>query len=172
MSAILIRVSHRKCGHNGGLSRHFEFWRHQFARLQAGPLAVALHLGLDGQLGLQGGNGVAGLVLLPEPDHRIGYQEREDDEEIRPMPVDGRKNYRRFDHPGNRSPEVAEKFQEGAGLLYLNFVRPVLEQPLLRLGPAETVGRRRQSLLQLRNRQGFQIALPKGLQSRLRFRGV
>ena len=58
-------------------------------RVQGRPLAVAVDLGLLGHAFLQRLDGAHGLVLLPEPDHAVQDQEREDDGEVRP-PARGR----------------------------------------------------------------------------------
>ena len=118
--------------------------------------------------GLQGGDGVARLVFFPEPDHGVGQKQNQDDAEVRPMPGDRRQDHRRFDHPRDRAPEIAEEFQQLVGLLFLDLVGPVLGQPFLRLGLAEAVRRRPQFLLDLRQRQSFQIVLRIGFRARLR----
>ncbi len=48
--------------------------RHQLARRRAGPPSIALDLGLDRQLGFQGGNGVTRLMFFPKSDHGIRQQ--------------------------------------------------------------------------------------------------
>ena len=60
--------------------------RHQLTRRRGDPLPVALHPGLDRQLGLQGVDGLARLVLFPEPDRGVGNEQDQDDEEVRPVP--------------------------------------------------------------------------------------
>ena len=42
--------------------------------------------GLDRQLGLQSVDRVTRLVFLPEPDHPVGHQQHQDDEEVGPVP--------------------------------------------------------------------------------------
>ena len=59
--------------------------------------------------------------------------------EVRPMPDHRRQDHRHFDHPRDRAPEIGEELQERIGLLLFDLVRPVLGQPLLRLGLAEAV---------------------------------
>ena len=103
------------------------------------PLSIPLHPGLDCQLGLQGGDGVARLTFLPESDHGVGQKQNEDDAKIRPMPDYRRQDHRRFDHPRDRAPEIGEELQKRIGLLLLDLVGPVLDQPLLRLGLGEAV---------------------------------
>ena len=60
--------------------------RHEFARRRIDPLAVAFHPGLDRERRLQGGDGVARLMFLPEADHGVGEKQNENDGKIRPMP--------------------------------------------------------------------------------------
>ena len=50
--------------------------RHQFTRRRGDPLPVTFHPGLDRQLGLQGSDGVAGLVFFPESDHGVGKKQK------------------------------------------------------------------------------------------------
>ena len=69
--------------------------RHQLTRRRGDPLPITFHPGLDRQLGLQRGDGVARLVFFPESDHGVGNQQQQDDEEIRPVPDDRRQNHRR-----------------------------------------------------------------------------
>lgn len=69
MNAILIRASHRKCGHHGGLSRHFEFWRHQVARLVTGGVCV-------GQVFGQRAPALVGPLQPGRIDHKIGISVR------------------------------------------------------------------------------------------------
>ena len=56
-------------------------------------------------------------------------------------PAARRQDHRRFDHPGDRTPEVGEKFQDLVGLLLRDLIRPVFNQPLLRLGIGQAIGR-------------------------------
>ena len=133
--------------------------RHEFTRSRVHPLAIAFHPGLDRERRLQGGDGVARLMLFPESDHSIGQKQNEDDAKIRPMPGRRRQDHRRFDHPGDRTPEVGEEFQDLIGLLLLDFVGPILSEPLLRLGLGQAIRRRSQFFLDLRERQGLQIVL-------------
>ena len=49
-------------------------------------MPVALDPRRQGQLGLEGGDGVAGLILLPEADDGVDHQQDEDDAEIGPVP--------------------------------------------------------------------------------------
>ena len=58
---------------------------YELARWRNHPLPVTLHPGLDRQLGLKGLNGVARLAFFPESDHGVGHEQKENDEEVRPM---------------------------------------------------------------------------------------
>ena len=51
---------------------------------------IPFHPGLDRQLGLQGGDGVARLVFFPESDHGVGHEQKENDEEVGPVPGERR----------------------------------------------------------------------------------
>ncbi len=137
--------------------------RHQLACRRVDPLAIALHSGLDRQPGLQGVDGVAGLAFFPESHHGVANKQEEDDAEILPVPDRGRQNHRHFNHPRDGAPEVGEEFQDRIGLLFFDLVRPILGQPLQRLGLSEAVRRRPQFLLHFRHGQGFQIVLRIGL---------
>jgi hypothetical protein len=124
--------------------------RHKFARRRIDPLPVAFHPGLDRQRRLESGDRVAGLMLFPESDHCVGKKQKQDDAEVRPMPRRRRQDHRRFDHPGDRTPEIGEEFQDLVGLLLRDLVRPILGQPLLRLGLSEAIRRRPQFFLDFR----------------------
>jgi hypothetical protein len=50
--------------------------RHQLTRRRVGPLPITFDLGLDRQLGLQGGDGVARLMFFPESDHGVGKKQK------------------------------------------------------------------------------------------------
>ena len=143
--------------------------RHQLTRRRGDPLPITFHPGLDRQLGLQRGDGVARLVFFPESDHGVGQKQKEDDGKVRPMPGYRRKDHGHFDHPRDGTPKIGEEFQERIGFLFFNLVRPILGQPFLRLGLTEAVRRRPQFFLQFRHGKGFQIVLRIGLRSRLRF---
>ena len=116
--------------------------RYQLARGRRSPLAVTFHSGLDRQRSLQCSDSVAGLVFFPETDHSVGQKQNENDAKVRPMPGHRRQDHRRFDHPRDGTPKIAEEFQELIGLLFRNLVRPILGQPLLRLGLSEAIRRR------------------------------
>ena len=90
--------------------------------------------------------------------------------EVRPMPGYRRKDDRCFDHPRDGTPEIGKKLQERIGLLLFNLVRPVLGQPFLRLGLAESVRRRPQPGLQFRHGKGLRIVLRISLRYRGRSR--
>ena len=131
--------------------------RHEFLRRWRDPLPVALHSRLDCEPRLQGVNRIAGLALFPEPDDRIGKQQNKNDEEIGPMADDCRENDRDFDHPWDRTPEVAQKLEQPVGFLLRDLVRAILRQPLLRLRIGEPLRRRPQLFLHLRQRQLLQV---------------
>ncbi len=143
--------------HNVAQAHADDIARHQLTRRRVDPLPVAFHLGFDRQFGLKGLDGVARLAFLPEPDHGIGHQQKEDDEKIRPVPDDARQNHRNLDHPRDGSPKIGKEFQEEVGLLLGKFIRPILGKPFLRLCLRETVRRRPQFFLQLRHGQRFPI---------------
>ena len=149
--------------HNVAQAHADDVARHQLARRRGDPLPIAFHPGLDRQLGLEGLDGVARLALFPESDHGVGNKQKEDDEEIRPVPDHARQNHRHLDHPRDRTPKIGEEFQERIGLLFFNLVRPILGQPFLRLGLTEAVRRRPQFCLQFRHGKGFQVSLCIGL---------
>ncbi len=136
--------------------------RHELSRRRSDPLAVTLHPGLDGQLGLQGGDRVAGLALLPESDDGVGAEQNEDDAEVRPVPGDRREDHGRLDHPRNRAPEVRQELQQRIGLLLLDLVGPVLGEPLLSLRLTEPIRRRAQLGLELRHGHGLHSVLGVG----------
>ena len=69
---------------------------HQFRYLRSNPLSVTQDPGLGRQLSLQRGNLVARLMLLPKCDHSVGKKQKENDEEIQPMPDNSRQNYSRL----------------------------------------------------------------------------
>ena len=149
--------------------------RHEFRDLRGTPLSISQRLGRDRQLGPQGSNFVARLMFLPKCHHRVGEKQKKNDEEVQPVPNHPRQNDRRFDHPRNGAPEIAEELQECIGFLLRDLVRTILRQPFLRLGLAEAFRRRSQFLLQLRHWQGFQIVFRVGrvgLGPRLRFRSL
>ena len=122
--------------------------RHQLPGRQRGPDAASAHAGLQGQPGLEGRHGVAGLVLLPEPHQGVGHQQGEDDPEIRPAPHQGREDHRQFDHPGDRSPAVAEQLQEPVDPPFRDRVGAVGGKPAQGLRLGEPLGGGLQHLLQ------------------------
>ena len=158
--------------HNVAQAQTDDVARHQLTRRRSDPLPIAFHPGLDRQLGLQGGDGVARLAFFPESDHGVGNKQKEDDEKIRPVPDHARQNHRRFDHPRDGTPKIGEEFQERIGFLFFNLVRPILGQPFLRLGLTEAVRRRPQFLLHFRHGKGFQIVLGLGLPGSIRSLGL
>ena len=124
--------------------------RYKFARRRIDPLPVAFHPGLDRQCRFQSGDGVACLMLFPESHHGVGKKQKQDDSEVWPMPRRRRQDHRRFDHPGDRTPEIGQELQDLVGLLLCDLVRPILGQPLLRLDLGQAVRRRTQFFLDLR----------------------
>ena len=132
---------------------------HKFARRRIDPLPVTFHPRLDRERRLQSGDGVARLMLFPESDQGVGKKQKQDDAKVRPMPRRRRQDHRRFDHPGDRTPEIGQELEDLVGLLLRDLVRPILRQPFLRLGFGQAVGRRTQLFLDLRQRQGLQIVL-------------
>jgi hypothetical protein len=83
---------------------------------------------------------VSGLIHF----YRVTLQQariRRHDGKVRPMPGYCRKDHGRFDHSRNGAPKIAEELQERIGLLFFNLIRPILGQPLLRLGLTEAVRR-------------------------------
>ena len=113
--------------------------RHQLTRRRVGPLPIPFHPGLDRELSLQGGDGVARLVFFPESDDGVGQKQKQDDPKIWPVPGYRREDHRHFDHPRDGTPKIGEEFQERIGFLFFNFVRPILDQPFLRLGLTEAI---------------------------------
>ena len=130
---------------------------HKFARRRIDPLPVTSHPGLDRERRLQGGDSVARLMLFPEADHGVGEKEKEDDAKVRPMLGRRRQDHRRFDHPGDWTPEIGQELQDLVGLLLRDLIRPILSEPLLRLSLSQAIWRRTQFFLDLRERQGLQI---------------
>ena len=140
---------------------------HELTRRRIDPLAVAFHSGLDRQRRLQGGDSVARLMFLPKSDHGVGEKQKEDDAKVRPMLGRRRQDHRRFDHPGDRTPEIGEELQDLVGLLLRDLVRPKLSQPLFRLGLGQAIRRRAELFLDLCQRPGLQIVVGDRLQSAL-----
>ena len=75
------------------------------------------------------------------------------------MPDDARQDDRHFNHPGDGAPKIAEQLQKRIGLLFLNFVRPILLQSRRRFRLRQAIRRRTQFFLDLREMQGLQIVL-------------
>ena len=61
-----------------------------------------------------------------KPTVGVGHQQQQDDEEVGPMPDDAGQDDRHLDHPRDGPPEIAEELQKRIGLLFLDFVGPVL----------------------------------------------
>ena len=134
--------------------------RNERARLDIGPSAVPPDPGAGREPRLQCGDRIAGLVLFPETDPGVGEQQHEDDDEIGPMPDDGRKNGRNFDHPRDRSPEIAEELQKRAYRLLGDFIGPVLGQAVLGLGLAQALRMRTRASLRARRAAATSDQLP------------
>ena len=128
------------CRHDVAEAQSDDVARHQFARGRRDPFAVAQHPRLDRELGLQGVDGLASLMLLGESDDAVRDKQDQDDEEVRPVPQHPGQDHRDFDHPRDRSPEVGEELEEGIGLLLFDLVRPVLGEALFRLGVVRPSG--------------------------------
>ena len=87
----------RVAGQQFGVCRHdvadpqpYHVAGDQFAGRDRAPGAVSLDLRPQCQLLLERGDGIAGLVLLPEPNDGVDHQKRKNDPEIRPMTDDRR----------------------------------------------------------------------------------
>ncbi len=72
------------CGHDVAQAQANQVPGHQFARGEGLPAPVPAHPGLERQPLLELLDGVAGLVLLPEPDPRVENQQHQDDDRDRP----------------------------------------------------------------------------------------
>ena len=155
--------------HNIAQAHADDVARHQLTRRWVDPLPIPFHPSVARQFGFQGGDGVARLAFFPESDHGVGHQQQKDDEKIRPVSDYARQNHRYFDHPGDGPPKIREEFQERIGFLFFNLIRPILRQPVLRLGLSEAVRRRPQLFLHFQHGKGFQIVLGLRFGARLRF---
>ena len=133
--------------------------RHQFLRRRISPFPVAFDFGFDRQLLPECGDRIARLVFFPESDDCVGQQQKQDDEEIRPVPDHAGQNHRAFDHPRNRAPEIGEEFQERIFFLFRDLVGPILSQPFFRLVLAQAVRRGAQLFLELLHGNRFQVFL-------------
>ena len=78
--------------------------RHDLARRNGEPLAVALGPRFERQRFLQCRDGVTGLELFPETDAGVHQQQRQNDAEVLPVVHDGRKDGGYLDHPRNWTP--------------------------------------------------------------------
>ena len=154
----LVAVQQARIGrHNVAQAQADGVAGHKFARRRIDPFPVAFHPGLDRQRRLQGGDSVARLMFFPESDHGVGQKQNEDDAKVRPVPGRRRQDHRRFDHPGDRTPEIGEELQKLIGLLLRDLVGPILSESLLRLSLGQAIRRRIQFFLDLGKRQGLQI---------------
>ena len=102
---------------------------HQVPCRHVAPGPAALHTGMGREPGLQCGDGVSGLILLPEAHDRVGQKQNDNNDEVGPMMDDGREHGRRFDHPGDWSPEIRQEFQDRTGRLLRDLVGTVLGEP-------------------------------------------
>ena len=132
---------------------------HKQLRGEVRPCSVAQHARMRREFGLERGNRVAGLILLPEPDQGVGEEQHGDDDEVGPVLDDGRQYGCGLDHPGDRPPKIAQELEDRVDLLLGEFIGPVLAEPLvgLRLGQALV---ERSAELRLKRVEGkrFQIA--------------
>ena len=78
-------------------------------------------------------------MFFPEANHGVGQKQKQDDPEVRPMPVYRRQDHGHFDHPWDGTPEIRKEFQDLIGFLLFDLVGPVLGQPLLSLGLTEAI---------------------------------
>jgi hypothetical protein len=119
--------------------------RHQQARGQIPPLAVAQHAGHGCQPFPERGDRRVRFVFLEKADARVDQQHDDDNREVVPTPRHSRQHGRNLDHPRNRSPEIAEKFAPGANAFLADRVLTVLRETAARLvaGEAGEVGSRR-----------------------------
>ena len=78
-------------------------------RVDAFPLAVAQNPGLQRQALAQRGERARRLRVLPEAYRGVVDEQPEDDPEVGPILPRKRDQRGRLDHPGDRSPEVAEQ---------------------------------------------------------------
>ena len=82
----LVAVEQARVGrHDVAQAKSDRVAGHEFARRWIDPLAVAFHPGLDRERRLQGGDGIARLMFLPESDDGVGEEQNEDDAKIRPV---------------------------------------------------------------------------------------
>ena len=153
------------CGHDVTQAQADDVSRNELTRWWSDPLAVPFDTGLDRQLGLQGGDGLARLALFPEPDAGVGQEQDEDDEEVGPVLEHSGQDHRRLDHPGDGPPEVGEELQQRVDLLLRDLVRAVLGQALLRLDLGEAIRGRPEPLLDLGDGKGLQVVARIGLRA-------
>ncbi len=100
------------CGHDVPQSQPDNIARHQFRYLGSRPFSVSQGAGLGRQLRAQRGNFVARLMFLPKCNDSVGKEQKQNDEEIQPVSNHSRQNHCPFDHPWNRTPEIAQELQE------------------------------------------------------------
>ena len=63
-------------GHDVAQSNADDVTGHQLTRRRGDPFPITFHPGFYRQRGLQGGDRVARLVFLPEPDNSIGQKQQ------------------------------------------------------------------------------------------------
>ncbi len=73
-------------GHNVAQAQADDVAGYQLTRRRGDPLPVPSHSGLDGQLGLQGVVGLAGLTFFGESDPGVGQEQHQDDEKSAQWP--------------------------------------------------------------------------------------
>jgi hypothetical protein len=88
------------------------------------------------------------------------------------MVNNGGEHGRHFDHPGDGTPEITEKLEDGAGFLFDDFVIAELLQPFGGLGGGKALRGGGQFLHEFRYRQLFHfLDVDSALQHASSFRG-
>ncbi len=77
---------------------------------------------------LQGLKGVGGLVFLPEAHRGIENQQGQNNDEVVPVSDQRRQNRRDLDHPGDRTPEIAQQTPQETFCLLLQRIAAILPQ--------------------------------------------
>ena len=113
--------------------------RHYLGGVDRGEAAVAQCRGLGCEAGLQGGQGIRRLALLPEPRDCIVEEQDQNDREVSPMAHQQRQDRRRLDHPRDRPPEEAQELLEIADLVVGKLVAAVVLQSRAGLGRAQAL---------------------------------
>ena len=120
----------RICRNDIALLQLDDIARDQLTRRRRSPLAIALDPGFGGELGFQGGYGVARRAFFPESHHGVRTQQHQDDEKVGPVFNYAREDHGDFNHPGDRTPKVREELQQRIGLLLRQLIRPIFGEPL------------------------------------------